>query len=272
MSLQSAKAGEIRLGRQMTPMHYSMQSTDIDGFAPFSPVFAMYISNLDQGRNDNQVSYWTPNIAGFTGAVSVAPGEDAAVAPSAGTPWIPVAGTMKRNVGALVRYRSGALDTSIAFHQGSQKAATGEAEQQSWYAGANYKGSAVHVGANLWTHRNELPNGIAPQSRGAAVGVRVPTTPALSFVAQLGRVNDDGRVYTSGAAKAKGHTTYLNVGADYNLSKRTGVYLRYAHVKDDNAGFNGRPTAALFGLFGPGNALPAGGTASTLALGLRHTS
>ena len=271
VSLQSTSAGEVRLGRQLTPLHYSMQSTDIDAFAPFSPVFAMYVSNFDQSRNDNQLSYWTPHIAGLTGAVSIAPGEDAVVAPSAGTPWIPVAGTMKRNVGALLRYRQGALDTSVAFHQGGQKAATGEAEQRSWNAGAHYKGSAVHVGANLWTHRNELPNGFAPQTRGAAVGVRVPATPALSFIAQLGRVNDNGLVYTTGAAKAKGHTTYLNVGADYALSKRTGIYLRYAHVKDDNGGFNGRPAAALFGLFGPGNALPTGGTASTLALGLRHS-
>lgn len=79
------------------------------------------------------------------------------------------------------------------------------------------------------------------------------------------------RVYATGAAKAKGRTTYLNVGSDYGLSKRTAVYVRYARMEDDNGGFNGRATAALNGVFGTGNALPAGGTASTLALGLRHS-
>lgn len=272
VSLSSKQAGEIRLGRQHAPMHYSMQTTDIDHFAVTSPVFAMYQSNLDQSRHDNQVSYWTPNIAGFTGVVSVAAGEAAAVAPGAGTSWVPGAGTMKRNLGAMLRYQRGALDASVAFHQGGQAlAAGGDAEQRSWHAGVNYKASVLHVGANLWQHRNELPNATAPRTRGAAIGVRVPATPALSFVAQVGRIEDDGRVYATGAAKADGRTTYLNVGGDYSLSKRTAVYARYARVKDDDAGFSGRPTAALQGVFGPGNALPAGGTASTLALGLRHT-
>src|SRR5689334_4420243 len=35
VSLASAGAGEIRLGRQYAPMHYSMVSSDIEGFANF---------------------------------------------------------------------------------------------------------------------------------------------------------------------------------------------------------------------------------------------
>lgn len=270
VSLLSRQLGELRLGRQHAPMHYSMVSTDIGGFAVTSPVFAMYQFNLDQSRHDNQVSYWTPNIAGFTGVVSLSAGEDAAVAPGPATGWVPQAGTMKRNVGAMLRYQRGALDASAAFHQGGQETAAGDVEQRSRHAGVNYKWSAVQVGANLWQHRNELPNASAPHTRGAAIGVRMPATAALSFVAQVGRVEDDGRAYATGAAKAQGNTTYLNLGGDYSLSKRTAVYVRYAHVEDDNAGFNGRPTAALQGLFGAGNALPTNGTASTLALGLRH--
>lgn len=271
VSLSSKQAGEIRLGRQHAPMHFSMQTTDVDHFAATSPVFAMYQFNLDQSRHDNQVSYWSPNIAGFTGVLSIAAGERAAVAPGLATGWIPAAGTMKRNIGAMLRYQLGALDTSVAFHQGGQTlSAGGDAEQQSWHAGVNYKANVLHVGANLWQHRNELANGSAPRTRGAAIGVRVPATPALSFVAQVGRIEDDGRAYASGAAKAEGRTTYLNVGGDYSFSKRTAIYVRYARVEDDNAGFNGRPTAALQGMFGTGNALPAGGTASTVALGLRH--
>lgn len=272
VALSSAKLGEIRLGRQYAPMHYSMHSTDIDAFSATSPMFAMYQSNLDQSRQDNQISYRTPQLAGFTGIVSVAAGEAAPVAPSPATPWIPGAGTMKRNLGALLRYQRGALDTSVAFHQGGQTlTAGGDAEQRSWHAGVSYKGRALHLGANLWQHRNELPNGSTPHTQGAAIGVRVPVSPALSFMGQVARVEDDGRAYTNGATKAEGRTTYLNVGADYSLSKRTAVYVRYARVEDDNGGFNGRPTAALQGLFGPGNALPTGDRASTLALGMRHS-
>ena len=269
VSLASAGAGEIRLGRQYAPMHYSMVSSDIEGFANFSPVLAMYLSG-DQGRQDNQVSYWSPAFGGVSAAVAVAAGEKTAVAPGASALWVPAAGTAKRSVGALLRYQAGALDASVAYHQGGQILAAGEAQQRAFNLGAAYQLAPLVLSGNYWEHRNELPSGAGtPRTRGAALGARVPAG-AWSLVGQVGYVEDDGRGYATGAAKADGKTKFLNAGANYALSKRSDLYLRYVHVKDENGGFNGRATAALSGLFGPGNVLPAGGTASTLAAGVRH--
>lgn len=269
VSLSSANAGEVRLGRQYAPMHFSMMSTSADAFTATSPMFAMYQANLDQSRHDNQISYLSPTLGGFSGVLSISAGEDEAVAANL---WIPGAGTSKNKLGAMLRYRQGPVDTSIAFHNAGQKlTAGGEAEQQSWHAGLKYKTSIMDIGANLWHHRNELASGIAPTTRGVAAGATVPVSPQLSLVAQIARVQDDGLTYATGAAKTKGSTSYINLGGDYRLSKRTAIYMRYAHVKDKNSGFNGRANAALTGMFGPGNALPAGGTASTLAVGIRHT-
>jgi predicted porin len=270
VSLASAGAGEIRLGRQYAPMHYSMVSSDIEGFANFSPVLAMYLSG-DQGRQDNQVSYWTPALGGVSAAVAVAAGEKAAVAPGVSALWVPAAGTARHSVGALLRYKAGALDASAAYHQGGQVLAAGEAQQRAFNLGAAYQFTQLVVSGNYWEHRNELPGAAAtPRTRGAAIGARIPAGVLWSFVGQVGVVEDNGRAYATGAAKADGKTTFLNVGANYALSKRTDLYLRYVHVEDDNGGFNGRATAALSGLFGPGNVLPTGGSASTLAAGVRH--
>jgi predicted porin len=231
----------------------------------------MYLSNGEQSRQDNQVSYWTPRLGSFSGVVSVAAGEGAAVAPSPTTGWIPSAGTARRSVGALLRYQGGPLDASLAFHQGGQTLAAGDADQRAFNLGATYRLGGVQVGGNYWEHRNELPSAATARTHGLALGVRVPMAGALSAVAQVAQVRDNGRAYASGAAKPTGRTTHLNVGADYMLSKRTALYLRYARIEDRGAGYNGRATAALFGAFGANNALPTGGSARALGIGLRHS-
>jgi predicted porin len=76
-------------------------------------------------------------------------------------------------------------------------------------------------------------------------------------------------VYATGAAKATGINRYLNVGADYNLSKRTTAYVRAGRVTDRNGGFNGRPIA-VSPSGRDGVAVPANGAVDGLALGLRH--
>ncbi|WP_066342337.1 porin [Azohydromonas lata] len=269
VSLASATAGEIRLGRQYAPMHYAMAGSDVEGFANFSPVLAMYLSG-DQGRQDNQVSYWSPTLGGLSAAVAVAFGERATVAPGASAVWVPAAGTARNSVGGLLRYQSGALDASLAVHQGGQSLGSGTAKQQAFNLGAAWQFSSFLASGNYWEHCNDLPGTAAtPRTRGAALGVRVPAG-AWSFVAQAGWVQDNGRAWATGADKATGRNTFLNVGLNHALSKRTDVYVRWVRVTDDNGGFNGRATAALNGLFGPGNALAADGHAGTLAAGVRH--
>jgi predicted porin len=268
VSLYSPRAGELRLGRQYAPIHYSMAASDVDSYSAFSPVFAMYVSNSDQSRQDNQVSYWTPRLGGFSAALAVAAGEGNTVTNGVATPWV-ATGTQKRSMGALLRYQADKLDASVAYHQGGQSAVTGDVDQRAFNVGASYSFNAFKLAGNYWEHRNELAGGATPKTRGLAVGVKVPVG-AWSFLTQVARVEDNGLAYLTGATKADGKTTYLNVGANYALSKRTDVYVRYARIEDDNGGYNGRATTALNGIFGPGNTLPAGGSASSLAVGMRH--
>lgn len=270
VSLGSSELGEIRLGRQLTPLHFSMFTTDIDSFSATSAMFQVYQSNQDASRNDNQVSYWFPKMGGFSGAISASAGEGAAIAPGPATSWVPLAGTVQRNVGALIRYQADGIDASAGIHRGGQESTAGRATQQVVHAGMKYTFSAYQLAASVWQHSNQLPNGKSADNRGGAIGMRYYATPNFYFVGQVGRFQDNGVAYTTGAAKSKGSTTYLNVGADYMLSKRTAVYARAARVDDTMGGFNGRTNASLLGLFGPGTILPAGGSASTVALGMRH--
>jgi predicted porin len=177
---------------------------------------------------------------------------------------------VQRNVGALLRYHAGGLDTSAGLHRGGQQSSTGRATQQVLHAGLKYTFGPFQIGASLYQHSNELPSGKSADNRGGAFGVRYYVTPNFYFVGQASRFQDNGVAYATGAAKAKGSTTYLNAGADYMFSKRSAVYVRAARVSDSDSGFNGRTNASLIGLFGPGTVLPADGTASTLALGIRH--
>ena len=271
VGLGSERLGTVRFGRQYSVMQAALVSYDPDFFSTFSTALAMQLSNTDQTILDNVISYLSPKIGGFSGVVAFAPGERGPLAATPGTPQFIGAGTSTSTKAALLQYAGGPLSAGIGYQaRGEKLNAGGEAEYRILSFGAKYALSkSLDVSGLYWVHRNELPNGLAPTTKAATVGVNWRATDAITLVAQVGHAWDNGQVYATGASKAKGKNDYLNLGATYHFSKRTAVYTRFGRVSDEDSGFNGRPDVAMLSIR-DGAPLPANGHVTGFLVGLRH--
>lgn len=244
VSLGSRSLGELRVGRQYAVMQVLLPKYDPDHVSPFSPVLAMQLSNLQQTSQDNLVKYVSPEIAGFSLTLTAAPGEGGVVA-AGSSPEVVGAGIAKRSQAGLLEYRRGGLALGMAYQKAGETLNTGgSADQTMSGLGGNYNFGGFELGALIWRHRNVLPSGLAPTADGWTVGGSWEALPLLRLVAQFGKVSDNSRVYATGAVKAHGTDTYLNLGATYDLSKRTAIYTRVGRTEDENGGFNGRALRA----------------------------
>lgn len=251
VSFGSASAGTLRLGRQYSVMQ-SVAFYDPDHFSTYSPALAMQLSNLEQTSQDNVIRYVSPEFGGFSGTLSYAMGEKAAAAPNPGAPQVVGAGTAKSSRGLLLSYGTKGLAeekpgllASLAYQDGGQDlTAGGVAKQRMIAASALYDFGAWELGGVWWQHRGELPNRSTPQTTLWTVGASWRVLPALRLIAQVGRAQDNGLAYTTGAAKARGRDTYMNFGATYSFSRSVHVYFRVGRVADENNGFNGRASLA----------------------------
>ena len=262
VGLSSATLGELRLGRQYAPIHYALIFTDVDFGSAAGPVLALWASNLDQTRQNNQVGYWTPKFGAFSALFTVNEGGEAR----------PAGQTSLRNYGAMVQYQTPTTQASVALHRGgSDGGAPGKRTQTALHAGVKHDFGGFTLAGAYYRHENDLPaTSASPKTQAVVLGGYVPVG-QWGFVAQLGHVWDDGKIYNTGASKAKGKDNYFNVGANYNFSKRTLAYARYGQVSDDNGGFNARAGVPANGYFGAlGSGFTAGGGASTLQLGVLH--
>jgi general bacterial porin, GBP family len=272
VSLGSRNLGEVRLGRQYAVMQVVMGVYDPDHLSPYSPVLAAQLSNLEQTSQDNVVKYKSPTFAGFTGTLLVAAGEGTAVVAANGGPQFSGAGVLRRSHGALVEYKNQGLGIAVGYQdRGVVLNAGGEVKQTMASIAALYDFELGDIGALYWKHRNELVSGRTPTTSVWTVGGSWRVTPFLRLVAQVGRASDNGMVYVTGADKARGTDTYLNLGANYVFSKRTTVYTRVGRIEDENGGFNNRPAQAAPAVGNiPGMALPANTTMKALMFGVRH--
>lgn len=270
VSLGSAGAGDMRLGRQLSLMQAALAPYDPDHFSPYSPALAMQLSNLEQTTLSNVISYWSPQVGGFSGALAYSLSEDEAAAPSPGAPQVVGAGTSKDVKAALLRYRGKALSGALGFQAGGQElAAGGDADQRMLSLAALYKMGIFEVGGVYWIHRNELSSGVTPTTKVWTLGGKWHVTPSLYLVAQVGRAKDNGKAYATGADKAEGTNTYLNFGGTYSFSKRTAAYVRFGRIADENGGFNGRPAIASVAVRDSAPVV-ADGSTRAVAIGLRH--
>ena len=267
VGLSSATFGDIVLGRQNAPMNDAIVWTDTDWGSNFSPNTALLLNNDIAGkgtggiyhlRQSNLISYNTPKFKGFDAKVAFGPGEGAA---------LNAAGTVKaRNtLGGSLRYSEGPMLATAAFHHGSQDTAAGVNKQDAYNLAVRYDFGIATLSGDYYKNRNKLANGAEPKLTGAVVGVLVPKG-AWAFVAQYGHVTDNG-LNIAGIDKGKGKSDLFNVGAHYYFSKRTIAYVRVARAKDDGNGFNGQAANAAIGF---GGAMPANGSAQTVALGIYH--
>lgn len=250
--------GEVRLGRQYSPMHLMADAID-----PFNTGTAGQIVNLFQYavRVNNAAVYISPKMSGFDVKVAYSKNatgdERLAVAKNTSTTWA-----------INPMYANGPILVGFNYHQIDP--GTGAAKAKNTSLGGTYDFGAAKVHA-LWNQNKNgatvIPNlteatstlnaGIASVKTNLwMLGVTAPVGANAKVQFSYNRLDDKGVQNLDAAQWA--------VGGVYNLSKRTNVYAAYAKIS--NKSNNGLKAA-----FTVGNAGNAGdGNQSALNVGMQH--
>jgi len=269
VGLASSSLGELRLGRQYSVMQTALGKYDPDHLSQYSPALAAQISNLEQTTQNNVIKYLSPRLGAFSATLTASLAQDAAVPPGSG-PQVVGAGRKKTGYGALLEYSQDALIAGMGYQRNRQTlTAGGGAGQTVMSLGAIYDFGTFDIGALGWRHQNALGDGGTPSTTMWTLGGSWLVAPALRLVLQVGQATDNGRVYATGAAKAKGTSRFLNIGATYEFSTRTAVYARAGRLSDKDNGFNGRASLAASSI-NDALTLPVNGSMTGVSLGLRH--
>lgn len=223
--------GQITAGRQFRP-----EARAVFGMDPFDAGSVASPPNTYANtvfRADNALVYESPRIAGFVGRVMYAFGERAGNIPGA-----------LNDIGASLQYYNGPVYLAYGYDSQRNAAAT---DRRKWNSlGGSYDFGAAKLYA---AYRTRKENAAALDETNYWLGVGVPIG-ALTLQGTVGRVNDR----RAANRDAKG----WSLGAEYLLSKRTDVYMRYAKLTNENG--------ATFGLDNGVN----GSSPSSVVVGVRH--
>lgn len=252
VSLQSARYGDLRLGRQYTPAFYVVYGGDPFGLDErLSPLALLATST------DTITSAATPPIPRFNQAASyLSPDWNGLrVMATYGFPTpSALSAQASRNYGAGLQYRIGGLYLGAGFQgdtsAGSLLPVVSPSTTRHYVLSSHYAFARVNLYAAFLygvSTASHVP-AFSTASAGASIGVGALDRLLVSVVHRdvKGSAND---------------ATAVGLGYDHPLSKRTALYARYLYMKN---GGNARNTVAI-GLWSQ-----PGGTEQLLALGLVH--
>ncbi len=197
--------GQVTLGRDYAP-NFWVQCNSDDSFGGCLTSWS-FVGNAMTGfanslRQNNQLSYKTPNMGGLTSQVAWSFGESA-VGTNAG-----------RTFGFNVEYKAGPLYAGVGYSD--QKNAAGTASDKQTIVGATYNAGVVYVGGTYAQHKTTT----GAKVKAYALSGTVPVG-ASRLGLQLGQAK-------SGAAKARS-VAFI---AENDLSKRTTVYGAFGQSKN----------------------------------------
>lgn len=218
--------GEVRLGRQQTPLYYALNEIDpfkINMAGNSQRIFGsgLYLSD-PLNRSDNTVTYATPSFGGLGVSVGYGFGE---------TPGDTSTG---RQLLAGASYVNGPINLQFAF-QGARDAtlatsaaalATGVADLRTAFLGGSYDFGMAKAHLGFAETRIEPLAGDEVKNRNYLVGASVPLgagTVLASYIRNDARDIDEGK------------SDQYAVGYTHPLSKRTNLYTSYSYTKNDDA-------------------------------------
>ncbi|MGW8419684.1 MULTISPECIES: porin [Comamonas] len=246
--------GEVRLGRDEVvaynklSAHSNFSVIGIGGFRGWG------YSQDGAIRQNNKITYLTPNFSGFTAGVDYAFGEKAGD------------GQNGRYFGGFVAYNNGPLavtlgadrknnpSTTDGSYTGSNLAFTQGDKLDSYGLGATYDFGVAKVNG-LFLQVKEKGAAVNSKLTSYALGVSAP-------VGGVGEVKAQYALYKNGGDLA-GKAHQLSLGYVHNLSKRTALYGTYSFLKNKDD--------ATFKLGGAQSYTVAPGKASNgIQVGIRH--
>lgn len=236
--------GEIRLGRDYTPMYTGYADFDTfgsNGIASASKFAERFGTDVDTlVRADNMVSYFLPAMGGFYGHLAVAAGEGAGG---------------KKLTAARLGYKSGPLNVSAACGVTEVTPRGGNDEHKVIALGASYDFGVA--GLNSYYTQDKFGSGKLDTFN---VGGTVPLGNGYVRAGYTKAVAKGSNA--SGVSIEDNDAEQLAVGYVYTLSKRTSLYATYAQVKNDGAAIYAVSTSP---------AAVAGRKSTGYEAGMRHT-
>jgi predicted porin len=236
--------GTLKTGVQFSPFFYALYETDARSFEFFGSGIVNYVDNvLATGAFDaNGISYTSPKIGGLVASAEIELG---------GSPGDFQAG---RKYSAALKYQIGPLLINAAIYDGNS-GGTGQTplpstvEFEGRTIGAAYKIGTVTARAAFVNYKvagsfnNNVYSG----------GLEWLALPSLDI--------DLGAYVTSDRNHTANHSVLAAIGAEYFLSKTTGVYAQLGIVNNHGAMNTGLAIAAFTG---------ASGTTIGGNIGVRH--
>jgi predicted porin len=220
--------GEVRFGKQNSVL--LLMHSKFDAFNGGTYGSLLHNTSTFSFRYDNMITYWSPNIAGFTFSAGVSLGGQTSPHDS-----------MNAYVGSA-EYQRGPLYLGVSHAE--QNGANGQNNTKTTFAGGSYRFGDVtgyfafyrgnNLGSNLTTNVQGKYHSVYELSAGYMA------TPALRLTAGIGYVQD--------STAQNNNAGELSVGAFYNLSKRTLIYSTVARLVNRHG--------ATYSLMGNGPSTP----------------
>jgi predicted porin len=254
VALSSPTLGELRLGRDYTPLYTAYAIYDPFGTNGLGEIVnntpgISVLSALGSGtqtltRSDNQVSYFLPsNLGGAYGQVAIAPGEG-------------VAGS--KYYSARLGWSNGPFDVSAGL---AQTTVAPDNKFKQGQIGAFYDFNIAKISGQ---YIDETFNSVAGGDRSQKtwqIGVTIPVGLGL-IRADLIHGDMSGGAAGSGFGSADDASQFA-LGYLYNLSKRTALYTNVSTLKNKGASKLVVASAA--------NGIKPGETSTGYDIGIRHS-
>lgn len=219
----STRAGDLTAGRQYSPNFFTIVTYGLGGGMAWGNA-SNYFTDNSVLRVNNAVSYVSPVLAGFKARAFYALGENTTQP----------GGAHVGNVhSASLQYDAGRLSAGFSWLERRTTAANTE---RFYAAGASISFDAFKVGVLAQARRDDID---ALDSNGLELGVQIPVGPGTLLV-------DAGRHWNRSVAQA--NATAYSLRYDYNLSRRTMLYVGAARIRNDAAarfGINGNTGSAF---------------------------
>jgi predicted porin len=272
VGLASTTWGTVSLGRQPSPYNVSLPWVDafiwegaggLLGLSKSGATTVQVIPLAVNGRPDNSVGWVSPNFNGVQVRALVALSEKS-----------PTLGNIQ---GASARYTKGPIDVVAAYSR-AKAGTAGTGELRAASVGGSYDFGPARAYLGYTREQNNCSNCVGGFARPAGftgshgadyrlinLGARFPFG-AFTAIAQVVRIQDRGEYTVSPGSR---DATWLSVGGDYFLSKRTTLYATVGSIANRN-GSQYIPGAgssqAVAGL------VPLGNPRATVAgVGIKHT-
>ena len=215
--------GVLRLGKMWSPY----DEVNGIGAGAFNEIFSpannnVFASNLYNANPSNSINYTTPNISGFSAALSYSLGENKTATVNAGSV-----------VSANAQYAGGPVQVSLSVQQ---EKATGAATAVKFTKlNAAYDLSVAKLRAGVAQVKNGTTGlfgaGAYDKAQDIQLGVDVPLGSALAMSAGVAR----GKI-TLAAGGGEIKSTGFGIAAKYTLSKRTFFYTGLQLAKNKGPG------------------------------------